>query len=726
MKRTNGALARMCVGGGLVLGFATLVVSPNARAETTRFFDLEGFGTFLDGNPESTAVTEDGAVALPPRTRDRLVDASAVWSAATVAGDDVIVARADTGEVLAVDASGKKRSLFQPPETMVTALWHSGRELYVATATPAKIYKVDKQGKGKVFYTPTAAFVWQMTGGPDGSLLCVTGEPGTVTSIDSKGRGKAIFESEQTHLRSLTYDRKLGLFVGGGEHGVLFRSSDMKSFRAIYDSGFPEMTAVLARDGFAYVAAVDGAEALAQAGEEGTPEGKGGPTVRSQLARVGMDGSAEVLAGSNDEAIFALAFDKAGNVIVATGATGREDPRGRLYSVTPRDRIIALLYQSPSRRITQVVTRSSGDLVVLASAGGRITDVGAELAERGEFFTTPFDTGITSRFGLVQLFGLWPKGTDVSASVRTGQTEDPDAAWSAWSDGVKAPGDKSVAVDNGRYVQVRLTLEGDGRASPRVHRVRVAYLRQNLPPFVREVVALRKGLALRPILREDSKSKTVSLGDKAGKEARRGNGNGDDDEEDRGPATRAKQVEAPGSLTLKWLADDPNGDNLTYNLKVRRVDDAGDWRLVKDKLADPFYSVDSSQLPDGHYQFRVDASDAPSNPKGLERTDTRESRAVLVDNTPPKVAAPDVKVRGRSVSARTEASDEVGPLVLAEYSLDGDDFHPLAPQDGVLDGPVERFVLELGELTPGTHMLSVRVRDEAENDGHGQIQFVVR
>ena len=35
-------------------------------AETTRTFELEGFGHFLDGNPESTAVTEDGAVALRP------------------------------------------------------------------------------------------------------------------------------------------------------------------------------------------------------------------------------------------------------------------------------------------------------------------------------------------------------------------------------------------------------------------------------------------------------------------------------------------------------------------------------------------------------------------------------------------------------------------------------------------------------------------------------------
>ena len=42
----------------------------DARGETTRYYSLEGFGDLLKGNPESTALTEDGAVVLPPQSVD--------------------------------------------------------------------------------------------------------------------------------------------------------------------------------------------------------------------------------------------------------------------------------------------------------------------------------------------------------------------------------------------------------------------------------------------------------------------------------------------------------------------------------------------------------------------------------------------------------------------------------------------------------------------------------
>ena len=49
----------------LVLG------TSSARAEGARMYNLEGFGSWLDGNPESTAVTEDGEVTLASVVRER-------------------------------------------------------------------------------------------------------------------------------------------------------------------------------------------------------------------------------------------------------------------------------------------------------------------------------------------------------------------------------------------------------------------------------------------------------------------------------------------------------------------------------------------------------------------------------------------------------------------------------------------------------------------------------
>ena len=734
-----------------VAGVAVAValgVSSDARAEAARFYNLEGFGHFLDGNPESTAITEDGAASLPPPVRERYADAGAVFSAATADGEDVIVARVDDGQVLRVDRAGKSKLLWKADESMVSALLSTGEALFAGTGAPAKIYRIDKKsGKAEVYYAADAGYIWALCEGPKGSLLAVTGEPGTVVRIDKKDSGKVLFAPEQEHLRSVAYSVALGIFVGGGERGIVYRAADSVQFRALYDTGNTEVTGLLLRDGYVFAAGVSGAQELAV--EPSKPEGKRGggggegggsggsgargegggsggksssSAVRSQLVRVGMDGAVETLAGSSDEAIFALAFDDKGQVLVATGATGREDPRGRIYSVEPERRLISMLYQSPSRRITHLVDVGRGSLAAVSAVGGRITQLAAGYATSGEFITLPFDTGINSRFGVVQLFGSWPKGTAVDGAVRSGQTAEPDATWSEWSRAVHAPGNVSSGAPNGRYMQVRLTLKGDGKSTPSVHRVRLSYLRQNLPPFVRDITALGKGLALYVIPQDPPRSKTISLSDKpAAEDTHHG---GDEEERPNGPA-RARQVEESGAVTLRWVAEDPNGDELRYDLKYR-PSGGKDWRVLKQKMVEPFYTLKSQQLPDGQYQFRVEVTDAPSNADGEERTDSRDSRDVLIDNTPPHLDPLKVEVgRDRRIVARALAADQVGPLVAASYSLDASELKPVLPDDGVLDGPGESFTLRLGPLPSGEHTLTLRVRDEAENEGVGQAAFVV-
>lgn len=701
------------------MALAVLCVTEGASAESPRYFELEGFGHFLDGNPETTAVTEEGAIALPPGARDRFADPAAAFSAAAARGDTVVVARVDDSQVSELDKNGQLRPLFKADEAMVTAILAQDGDLYVAAGPPAKIYRVDSKGKSSVFYAPEANYVWGMAAGPGGSIYCVTGEPGTVVKIDRKGTAKVVFKPEQTHLRSIAYDATLGLFVGGGERGVLYRAKRDDEFRALYDTGNPEVTAIALHEPYAFVAGVTGAANLA-GGDDGTASkhpAKGGATdVHSQLMRIAMDGTSEVLAGSSDEAVFALALDEHGQVIVATGATGRDDPRGRLYSIDPEKRVISMIYQSPSRRVTHLVKLQGGAIAAVAAGGGRITEITRDVAKKGEFFTLPYDTGINSHFGLVQVLGSYPKGTKVLVAVRTGQTTDPDGTWTGWSDSIEAPGGKSVEVANGRYLQVRLTLESSGDATPLVQRLRVAYLRQNLPPFVREVAALHKGITLLPLPREDNKSKTVSLVDKPDDH------HGDDDHR---AQPRARQIQERGALTIKWVADDPNGDELRFDLMMRNVGDPS-WRLLKDGMEDPFYSMKSSQLPDGYYQFKVRATDARANPDGLERTDTRESRAVLVDNTPPEVAPLKVTVSGHKATARTSVKDAVGPLMEATYALDGGEPHPILPDDGLLDGPREDLTIRLPELTPGRHVLTVRAADEADNEGFGEATFEIR
>ena len=116
----------------------------------------------------------------------------------------------------------------------------------------------------------------------------------------------------------------------------------------------------------------------------------------------------------------------------------------------------------------------------------------------------------------------------------------------------------------------------------------------------------------------------------------------------------------------------------------------------------------------------------PSNPDGYELEDSRESRAVLIDNTAPTVDPLKVeKVNGRVV-VRAVVFDGVGPIIRADYAMDGREFRPMRPDDGVLDGAGETFTLFLGALASGGHTVTVRVADEAENEGFAEKQFDVR
>lgn len=744
---------------GLSVGLCSVgALQQVAHAEITRYYNLEGFGPFLDGHPESTAVSEDGSITLPPATHELFSDAAATFSAAVGWGTDIVVARADDGRVMAINADGKEREIYKARDTLVTALTVHAGDLLIAVGPPAKIFRVTRDGKVAQWYAPDAAYIWDMVSGEKDHVYLATGQPATVTRVDNKGsKGVVLFTPEQTHLRSIHYHDRMGVFAGGGERGIVYWSDHDKPFHALFDSEHTEVTDIVTRGGALYISAVSGADAViaADASESAKSPGPSGgganaagganttsskrnvsnADVRSQMIRVGLDGASEVLAGSNDEAIFALAVRADGMILVGTGATGRDDPRGRLYSVDPEKRMIALVYQSPSRRITHLVYAGrksdkggkgqQSDVAAVAAAGGRITLFKEGMASRGIFLSPSFDTGISSQFGLLQLFGEIPSGTDATVAVRTGQTADPDATWSDWTSEVAWPQGASHGAA-GRYIQLRLTLTAghSAKRSPSVYRMRVSYLRTNLPPFVRDITTLPKGAALLPIAKEDSKSKTVPLYGKGSDDASNRGGDSASNKMD-----RARQVERRGAITIKWLADDPNEDQLRYHLMMRSAG-VGPWRTVTDAndLEDPFWTMQSNQLPDGYYQFRVIATDRPSNPDGLERQDTRESNAILIDNTAPTVENIKVDVQGHHGAAVLHANvrDQLGPLVQATYAVDSDPPRPLRADDGVLDGPQEQLSAALANLSAGKHTITIYVTDEAENEGFGQATFDVK
>jgi hypothetical protein len=171
---------------------------------------------------------------------------------------------------------------------------------------------------------------------------------------------------------------------------------------------------------------------------------------------------------------------------------------------------------------------------------------------------------------------------------------------------------------------------------------------------------------------------------------------------------------ARGLRPLTWQASDPNGDPLLFTLEYRKIG-GGDWIEIATGLVASGHTWDASGVSEGVYQLRLTASDRKERgSEGL--TDQLISEQIRIDHTPPTLAIISVTVEGSSIVIEGNAADEALFVSQVEVTIEGSGkWIPATPSDGLFDGPRERFVARIDNLSPGTHPLKTRVIDAAGN-----------
>jgi hypothetical protein len=159
------------------------------------------------------------------------------------------------------------------------------------------------------------------------------------------------------------------------------------------------------------------------------------------------------------------------------------------------------------------------------------------------------------------------------------------------------------------------------------------------------------------------------------------------------------------------------------------------WRLLKDKITEKSYSFDSALLPDGSYELKVVASDAPVHTDAEALTGEKVSDLFVVDTTPPVPGVLKAEVISRGITksganeplwvrihAVVQAQDATSPITHAEYSIDAGPWQYLEPKGMVSDSKTEAydFTVDAPEVAGTTqdvreHVLAVRVYDRYEN-----------
>jgi hypothetical protein len=181
-----------------------------------------------------------------------------------------------------------------------------------------------------------------------------------------------------------------------------------------------------------------------------------------------------------------------------------------------------------------------------------------------------------------------------------------------------------------------------------------------------------------------------------------------------GPRTYQK-----GLQTFIWKAEDENGDELTYDVLYRREGETS-WKLLKGDLTDTILVWDTASAPNGSYVVKVVASDHKSNPAEMALKGERESASFDVDNTAPSVTLAATRREGAMIIVPFEVRDADSAVTRVEYSLDAQRWQSAFPQDGILDGRREQFVLRL-DATMAGRTLVVRATDAMNNVGSGEV-----
>ena len=191
-----------------------------------------------------------------------------------------------------------------------------------------------------------------------------------------------------------------------------------------------------------------------------------------------------------------------------------------------------------------------------------------------------------------------------------------------WSEWTRVGADGAIAVPAGGMRSGKPCCG----AGARLIRLALNYLPKNVAPVVDEIL-VAPGARVMTIC-SSSNAGTVQIVFRHRRRASAVNFSTDASTQ---PLTAQKDKTA---ITVRWIAHDDNGDDLMFAVWYRGVGEAN-WRLLKDKITEKAYSFDSALLPDGSYELKVVASDAPVHTDAEALKGEKVSEVFVVDTTPP-------------------------------------------------------------------------------------------
>jgi hypothetical protein len=768
---------------------AAMACTLAARAEHTRYWRINTYEEFLKGTAHGVAVRSDGRIELAPKfTLLADADASYLWSLRSDAKGVLYAAAGSPAKVFRFDSAGKPTTAFESSDLSAQAIAFDGQgNLYVGTSPDGKVYRISSSGEKSVFFDPKTKYIWDLAFGADGTLYVATGDKGQIFSVDSSGKSQLFYSSDEAHVRVLAFDPAGNLIVGTEPSGRIVRVSrpSSKTQRSenssgsgegfvLYETSKREITALaIAPDGTIYASAIGEKQhnnfAPAPSAVIATPQTtttitNGAnvtssqsttqsvfvafpPLLSSSIYRLSPSGAPDELWSSREDVVYGLGLNADGRLLAGTGNNGA------LLAIDSK-RVFAQLAKSGSSQITGILRGKDGRVFVCTANPGKIFSVGPDFEADGTYESRSYDAQIFSRWGRLEWWS--PRAPEAAAKAtgglsganspradsqsrveffaRSGNTEEPGKEWSRWYGPYTRSG-AEMEIPAARFAQWRAVIHG-GQPGDGVDWASLAYLPRNVEPVIDGIAIQDLGVrAITNAINASGQPTNVNLRMPPAPST----SNSTIIITQSGTPPRFEPppqgVQQKGYATVLWSAHDDNDDDLRYAVYYRGEDEQ-DWKLLKDKLEQKFYSWDTTSFADGGYYLKIVATDAPSNPPEATLTEERVSERFEVDNTPPIIEHLEASVeppRGERSSGTSAAvmavkftaHDAGSSVERAQYSLDGGDWTLLTPESKISDAPEEKYEFKINDPAAGEHTIAVRAYDRYENVGSSKTTITV-
>jgi hypothetical protein len=687
----------------------------------TQFWVNSSRGDYEKATLKRLALRSDGRVMLAPAVKELFDPAvSYLWAAARDSKGTVYTGGGSPGgtvaKLYAVNAQGQGRVAGEVPGLQIQAVAVDSRDqVFVATAPDGKVYKMGADGKAAVFYDPRAKYIWAMAFSPAGDLYVGTGDRGEIHKVSAAGAGTVFFKADDEHIRSLAVAPSGDVIAGTEPSGLILRVNATGGF-VLHQSAKREITALaVAADGTIYAAGVGNKSAApapvppppAPVAAPAPPAAAGGANVSvvtrvlsaappsatpssvsggSELTRIAPDGFPAKMWADGSEVIYSICLDASGKPVLGTGN------KGSVYRVESELVSTKLLTLAPTQ-VTALVAVPKGPILAVTGNIGKVYAIGPELEKDGTLESEVMDAGGFSEWGRVEP-KLVANGGTVKWETRSGNVDRAQSNWSPW-----APVGERIASPAARFLQYRMTLTGGAE----LVNVELAYLPRNIAPLVEAIEVTPANYRFPIAVPGVAPASTLSLPGMSGSSS----------------SSSSVPSSDPGAVTLnyskgsqgaRWKAGDANGDKLVYTVEIRGRGEK-DWKLLKDQVTARNLSWDSQAFPDGEYQLRVTASDAPSNVPGKALRNMLESEWFVIDNSVPRIT--ELRAQGNTVT--WTATDDHSVLQKAEFSLNGGDWTVVEPVSRLHDAKQLRYSLPVTKVAGKETVVAVRVTDYADN-----------